>query len=158
MNSAIKILLLSLPFVFHTACVSTPLPKENKSYEREFLANFDEVWRASQQAVISYPLKINNMEQGLIQTTPLRSHVYFKPPHLAQKHAGGYRYDLNITLLKTAPKRTKVSLQKNLQVYRDFISQPENLISDGLEEAAILYRIQREIEIDRALVKESKKK
>jgi hypothetical protein len=141
-----------------SACVSTPLPTENKIYERVFLADYDEVWRASQQAVISYPLKINNMEQGLIQTTPLRSHVYFKPPHLSQKHAGGYRYDLSVTILKMAPKKTKVSLEKNLQVYRDFISQPENLISDGLEETAILYRIQREIEMDRLLVKESKKK
>lgn len=143
-----------LGFLF-SACVSSPLPTDNKIYEREYKASYEEIWRACQQSVISYPLKINNMEQGLIQTTILRSHVYFKPPHVEKKQAGGYRYDLNITLFKLGPKKTKISIQKNLQLYRDFVSSPESRVSDGLEEENLLYRIQREVEIDRALVKAS---
>ncbi len=138
-----------------TACVSSPLPTENKIYEREYSATYEEIWRACQQAVISYPLKINNMEQGVIQTTALRSNVYFKPPYLEKKQAGGYRYDLNVTMLKISPKKTKISIQKNLQLYRDFVSNPESRVSDGLEEENLLYRIQREVDIDRALVKAS---
>lgn len=138
-----------------SACVSTPVPVEDKTYTKAFKASFDEVWRATQQAVISYPLKVNNMEQGTIQTTLVRSHTYFKPPHLDKKHAGGYRYDLQITLIKDSKHITSVHLQKRLQVYKDFISKPIDLISDGLEETALLYRIEREIEIDRKLTKES---
>lgn len=142
-------------FLFLPACVSTPTPQEDKIYTKSFRASFDEVWRAAQQAVISYPLKVNNMEQGTIQTTLLRSHTYFKPPHLEKKHAGGYRYDLQLTLIKESKTITAVSLQKKLQVYKDFISKPVDLISDGLEETALLYRIEREIEIDRNLTKQS---
>ncbi len=150
--------LFTLLFIMLTAaCVSSPLPEENRAYERTFRADFDQTWRACQQAVISYPLKINNMEQGTIQSTILRSHVYFKPPHLGKKHAGGYRYDISINLIKEADQLTKVSIEKNLQVYRDFVSKPENLISDGLEENALLYRIQREIEIDKEISKAAKK-
>lgn len=138
-------------------CVSTPVPVE-KNYERKFRATFDEVWRACQQAIISYPLKVNNMEQGVIQTTMLRSHTYFRPPHISKKHASGYRYSLNFNLLKESDKETSISIHKNLLVYRDFISKPEDLTSDGLEEAILLYRIQREIEIDRAVLKTSKSK
>jgi hypothetical protein len=137
--------------------VSTPTPVE-KNYERKFRASFDEVWRACQQAIISYPLKVNNMEQGVIQTTMLRSHTYFRPPHIPKKHASGYRYSLSFNLLKDSEKETTISIHKNLLVYRDFISKPEDLTSDGLEEAILLYRIQREIEIDRSILKASKSK
>ena len=139
------------------SCVSAPIPVE-KNYERKFRASFDEVWRACQQAIISYPLKVNNMEQGVIQTTMLRSHTYFRPPHISKKHASGYRYSLSFNLLKDSEKETTISIHKNLLVYRDFISKPEDLTSDGLEEAILLYRIQREIEIDRSIVKASKSK
>lgn len=145
-------------FLFLANCVSTPIPVDNKTYEKKMRASFDEVWRAAQQAVITYPLKVNNMEQGVIQTTLLRSHTYFKPPHLGKKHASGYRYDLSLNLLKESPNETTVSIHKNLQVYRDFISKPEDLTSDGLEEAMLLYRIEREIEIDRAIAKSAKDK
>ena len=144
-----------LSFGTLTACVSTPVPTENTVYEKEYNASYEEVWRACQQAVLSYPLKINNMEQGLIQTTSLRSHVYFKPPHLTKKQANGYRYDLSFSIFKISAKKTKMSIQKNLQLYRDFVSSPEARVSDGLEEAHLLYRIQREIDIDRLLVKAS---
>ena len=143
--------------IFLTACVSSPTPVE-KNYERKFRASFDEVWQARQQAIISYPLKVNNMEQGIIQTTMLRNHTYFRPPHISKKHASGYRYSLSFNLLKESEKETSLSIHKNLLVYRDFISKPEDLTSDGLEEAVLLYRIQREIEIDRSIVKTSKSK
>jgi hypothetical protein len=150
-----------LPLIFLQltllSCVSAPVPVE-KNYERKFRASFDEVWRACQQAIISYPLKVNNMEQGAIQTTMLRSHTYFRPPHIAKKHASGYRYTLHFNLIKNSDKETTLSIHKKLLVYRDFISKPEDLISDGLEESILLYRIQREIEIDRQILKVTKSK
>ena len=150
-------LCFALLMLHFTSCVSAPTPVE-KNYERKFRASFDEVWRACQQAIISYPLKVNNMEQGVIQTTMLRSHTYFRPPHISKKHASGYRYSLSFNLLKESEKETTISIHKNLLVYRDFISKPEDLTSDGLEEAILLYRIQREIEIDRSILKASKSK
>lgn len=150
----LKILFLSM----FSACVSAPQPNQEKNYEKEFKATFEEVWRASQQAMISYPLKVNNMEQGLIQTTALKNSVQFKSPIDTKVHAGGHRYDITVSIIKLTEKSTQVKIQKTMQNYRDFISQPEEKISDGMEEQVLLYRISREIEVDRAIVNQSKPK
>ena len=52
---------------------------------------------------------------------------------------------------------TKVTIVKESNLQPDFFSDPRALPSDGLEEKAILYRIRREIEIERALAKAQKK-
>ena len=52
---------------------------------------------------------------------------------------------------------TKVTLTKDVTLQSDFFSDPKFLPSDGLEEKTILYRIGREIQIERALAKAQKK-
>lgn len=141
-----------------TGCSSTSDIEVPRAYEREFAANFDETWRAVQQSIISYPLKINNMELGQVQTTAIRGNTQFKPPHEAKVKSGGHRYNLSINVLKVSPGVTRVSILKDVAVYRDFVSRPETRGSDGYEENMILYRIGRELEIEKILLKDSKKK
>ena len=140
------------------SCASAPDLEAPQAYEKEFAANFEETWRALQQAIISYPLKINNMELGQVQTTSIRSGTQFKPPPATNIKAAGYRYSLTISLLKISPVITRVSILKDVMVRRDFISKPEAKYSDGFEENQILYRIQRELEIEKILLRDSKKK
>lgn len=139
------------------ACTS-PRPVEEivKIEEREFHANFEEIWRATQQAIISYPLKINNMDSGQIMTTPIRGTAAFKPPYQSKSYTGGHRYTLSIQVIKVGPDLTKVSIAKDQEVARDFISTPEKKTSDGMEEKMILYRIGRELSIERTLLKNKK--
>lgn len=139
-------------------CSSSSEVEVPRAFEREYAANFDETWRAVQQSIISYPLKINNMELGQVQTTAIRGNTQFKPPHEAKVKSGGHRYNLSINVLKVSPGVTRVSILKDVAVYRDFVSRPETRGSDGLEENTILYRIGRELEIEKILIKDSKKK
>lgn len=98
------------------------------------------------------------MELGQVQTTAIRGSTQFKPPHQDTSKSGGYRYNITINVLKVNPKKTKISILKEITILKDFISDPETKGSDGLEEGLILYRIGREIEIEKALLKEAKKK
>lgn len=141
-----------------TGCSSSSEIVVPRAFEREFAASFDETWRAVQQSIISYPLKINNMELGQVQTTPIRGNTQFKPPHEAKVRSGGHRYNLSINVLKVSPGVTRVSILKDVAVYRDFVSRPETKGSDGYEENMILYRVARELEIEKVLLRDSKKK
>ena len=50
--------------------------------------------------------------------------------------------------------RTQVVISKIIKVKRNFFSEIKSLDSDGLEEEIILYRIQRELELEKALQEE----
>lgn len=145
-------------FLVLVGCSSSSKVDVPRTFEREYAANFDETWRAVQQSIISYPLKINNMELGQVQTTSIRGNSQFKPPHEAKVKSGGYRYNLSINVLKVSPAVSRVSILKDVNVFRDFVSKPETKGSDGLEENMILYRIGRELEIEKVLLRESKKR
>lgn len=152
-----RILILAC-FIFILGCSSKPKDDPiDKIPENEYSASFEETWRAVQQAIISYPLRINNMDMGQIQTTPIRGATAFKPPTETKNLTGGNRYVLNINVIKVGPGRTKVTIAKDQEVVRDFISQPEKKNSDGLEEKVIFYRIGREITVERSLLKTKKK-
>jgi len=140
-----------------SACVSAAKKEDGSiSTEKEFKANFESTWRAVQQAIISYPLKTNNMDVGQIQTSSIRGSNLFKVPFKEAKSAGGHRYSLTINVIKAGPKRTRVNVVKESSIYRDFVSDPEEKSTDGLEEMVLLYRIGREIDIERALTKDKK--
>jgi hypothetical protein len=44
-----------------------------------------------------------------------------------------------------------VTIRKEIVLNRDFFAQPESKPSDGMEEDIILYRVARELSIDKAL-------
>lgn len=152
-----RILFVVILFVLPGCGTSSKL-EVPRTFEREYAANFDETWRAVQQSIISYPLKINNMELGQVQTTSIRGNAQFKPPHEAKLKSGGHRYNLSINVLKISQGVTRVSILKDVNVFRDFVSRPETKGSDGLEENMILYRIGRELEIEKVLLRDSKKR
>lgn len=157
------ILYYSCPMLYHlpmlilvaalAGCVSSPTKPIIKTHEKIYRANFEETWRAVQQSIMPYPLRVNNMDTGQIQTTLIKGANAFQPPHTDEAPSGGYRYRLHFNVLKLSEQRTKVAISKKAELARDFFSEPEEQGSDGLEEKILLYRIGREIAIERQLVK-----
>lgn len=141
-----------------TGCLSSAPKPEPIATEKEYKATYEATWRAVQQTIISYPLKTNNMDVGQIQTASIRGTNLFKVPFKETAASGGHRYSLSISVIKAGPKRTRVSIVKDGSLYRNFISDPEEKATDGLEEMVLLYRIGRELDIEKAVTASSGKK
>tara|TARA_B100001248_G_scaffold262733_1_gene261890 strand:+ start:10681 stop:11202 length:522 start_codon:yes stop_codon:yes gene_type:complete len=130
------------------------LPKP--PYQKLYDADFERVWRAIQIVLSRYPIAVNNMDAGVLETDYIKMHEGWLPPDHPPVPPGGRKYKVNVQVARgTTPNASKpvvrVRVKKIVQLQRDFFSQPEDLKSDGLEEMNILYRIDREVQIDRGL-------
>lgn len=131
--------------------------------EQVFFGNFDEIWRATQlalQSPNSYPLRVNNMDTGSIETETIKGSLVWIAPHQTETAGGGYSYRLIVRVIKgniEGRSAYKVTISKQATMQRDFFSEPEERPSDGLEEKVLLYRVGREIQIDRAIKRANKK-
>ncbi len=122
--------------------------------EQVFSAPYDKVWRATQLALKDYRMSVNNMDQGVIETEPRRRPDLWTPPHRPNYQPGGVSSWLSIRVLRgqiEGRPAIKVSVRKNTEQASDFFSEPRPLPSDGLEEEALLYRIERELFLEQAL-------
>ena len=122
----------------------------SKVYNEEF----EIVWRAAQLALQKYPMRVNNIDTGLLETDWVKGYEIWKPPIKPKVKAAGARYKIIVRTIKGKSQgevAIKVSLQKKIEKKRDFFAEVEKPASDGLEEKSILYRIGREIQIDSAL-------
>lgn len=127
--------------------------------EQVYYATFEETWKAVNFALAAYPLRISNMDQGTLETDMIRGYRIWVPPHKSETATTSESYRLVVRVIKGAldgKPATKVTIVKESQVQRDFFSDPRSLPSDGLEEKAVLYRISREIQIERAIVRAQK--
>ena len=141
-----------------SGCVSNPEIPPNAEYTKTFNVPHEQVWRALQQTFISYPMDINNMELGHLKTLNISGAGGYRAPHKKNKFLPqGYKYKLDVHILKEKKNRTKVNISKNVFMEKDFFSAPVDLKSDGFEEQALLYRLQRELFIEKLLRKEEKK-
>lgn len=125
---------------------------------RIYFYPYDKVWKAA-QLVIKYPLVVSNMDTGVIETDVIKGVDGFVPPG-SKGNPNGLRYILRVQLIKGITKgkaSVKIVVTKQVQLARDFFSEPENLVSDGLEEKTIFYRIGREIGILQGIDKMSTK-
>jgi len=158
-----RLLLLILTFSL-TACALFEERRGPAAFygprEQVFYAEFEEVWRAINLVMQPYPLRVSNMDQGLLETDEIRGYRVWAPPHVSETKATGEFYNISVRVVKGSLGKkaaTKVTLIKELQNQRDFFSDARSVPSDGLEEKSILYRIGREIQIERSLAKAQKK-
>lgn len=134
-----------------SACSSTPQTSLETEYSRVYDAPFELVWRATQQALLNYPMNINNMDTGYLQTLYITGKHRYKAPHKENELLpSGFQYRLNINIQK-GDERSKVIVAKESRLQVDFFSKPRELKTDGFEEKVILYRIKREITIEKLL-------
>ena len=128
--------------------------------EQVYYATYEEVWRAVNFVLQPYPLRISNMDQGTLETDMIRGYRIWSPPYKAETSSTSETYRLTIRVIKGAPlagkAATKVTIVKESQIQQDFFSDPRSLPSDGLEEKSVLYRISREIQIERAISRAQK--
>lgn len=159
-----KIILILFSIILLNSCVGI---QENEQIETRFgpreqifYSDFPSVWRATQLALASYPIRVNNMDLGILDSEEIKGFRAWTPPH-QKKKTGGFTYNLNVRVVKGSIEgkdATKVSIVKNIEVQKDFFSNSKKLPSDGLEEQTILYRIGREIQIDKGIQKLLKRK
>ncbi len=122
--------------------------------EKVFHAKFDHVWRATQLALKSYPIKQSHIDRGLITTDFIKGPHIWSPPYVKKEPSQGLRSQLKVKLSRGQAQGhpvTRVTIFKALSIKRDFFSDNETISSDGMEESALLYRIERELKIDKAL-------
>lgn len=146
------------------ASASEKLEKRLKVGEpvgRVYNAKYEEVEAAIKQAMIKYPQRVDNTEDGIFETDFVKGEARFRPPQMTEAFSPGYRYRILIRLVKgkatAAVQAVKVLVTKQIEIARDFFAEPQPVASDGLEENVVLYRIGREITLARALVKANEK-
>jgi hypothetical protein len=129
--------------------------------EQVYYASFDEVWGALNRSLQLYPLRVSNQDQGIVETDVIRGNRVWTPPHKPERSSNsGEQYRLIVRVIKGNLERraaTKVTVVKETQVQQDFFSDPRAVASDGLEEKALLYRVAREVQIERALNRAQKR-
>lgn len=165
MRPIFKILVLSILTFQFAACAlfeerGGP-PTSFGPHEQVFYAAFEEVWTAVNLVLQPYPLRVSNMDQGIIESDPIRGYRVWVPPYKNENAPSGETYKLTVRVIRGKPldgkPATKITVVKDLQQQLDFFSTPRTIPTDGLEERSILYRIGREVQIARALVKAQKR-
>lgn len=127
---------------------------------KTFSSSFLNTWKACLIVLGKYPLKSYDEESGIIETDYIRGEDVWIAPHRKKYVKGGFRYKLNLRVIKGrqgANSVTKVIILKQPELQKDFFSDSEKTQTDGLEELSILYRIERELALDAALSKVKRK-
>ena len=127
--------------------------------EQVYFASFNQVWRATQLALQKYPIRVNNLDLGILETDAIKGNKVWAPPH-RKRTSGGLSSWLSVRVVRgfsDGHPSVRVTLIKKLEKKKDFFSNTKKLPSDGLEEKSIFYRIRRELLIDRALERAQKK-
>ena len=154
-------ILLCLCFLAATGCAlgDKPVPTgrgmRKLMGQKVYYTPFDNVWRAAQVA-LKYPISINNMDNGVLETDFIKADDGFQPPTGNKAISSGVRYKISMILSKgriEGREGVRVSIRKVIEKKRDFFADPESLNSDGLEEMILFYRIERELAVDEALRK-----
>jgi hypothetical protein len=119
-----------------------------------FFAKYEDVEAALKLAMLRYPQRVDNTEAGIFETDYVKGDSRFKAPHVNTEYPSGYRYRILIRLVRgktDSRPAVKVVVLKQIEQVQDFFAEPAQLPSDGLEESVILYRIGRELTINKAL-------
>lgn len=128
---------------------------QKSSNQKIFFVNYDLVWKSAHTA-IKYTIASENQDFGVIETDFVKSVDGWLPPDKTKPDYKSARYKLIFTFAKgktEGRESTRLSIEKKIEVFRDFISETQAIPSDGLEEMALFYRIEREIIIAQALKK-----
>jgi hypothetical protein len=162
-SSALIINLLLSSLVFLQGCSLFEKTSTSKNAvlfkQKVFYSEYEKVWRASQLALTSYPIAVNNIDTGVLETEIIKGYEVWIPPHQKSSPSAGQRYKLVLNIQKgktDSLDSVRVTISKKIQIQTDFFSDPKPLDSDGLEETVVLYRIDRELSIERGLEKSSR--
>lgn len=131
---------------------------QKASKQKIFYAPYDLVWKAAHLS-IKYTIASENQDFGVIETDYVKAVDGWLPPDKTKPDYKSGRYKLVFTFAKgkksDGKESTRLTIEKKIEIFKDFISEKQVVASDGLEELALFYRIEREIIIANALKKSS---
>lgn len=128
---------------------------QKASNQKIFNSQYDLVWKAA-HAAIKYTIASENQDFGVIETDFVKSVDGWLPPDKNKPDFKSSRYKLIFTFAKgkiDGRESTRLTIEKKIEIFKDFISETQLVPSDGLEELSLFYRIEREIIIALALKK-----
>ena len=160
-----KLLGLIISMLIISGCGSQALQPESteeilerSSQQKLYYAPYDEVWKAA-HSVIKYTIAAENQDFGVIETDYIKAVDGWLPPFRTRPQYPSSRYKLVLTFAKgkkgEAQESVRLTIEKKIEVFKDFISEVKTVNSDGFEEKTIFYRIERELIIAKALKKAS---
>ena len=159
------VLIYSFYTVLGSGCASTSDEVDPKKLAAEppparvFRVPFEVVWRAAQLS-LRYPVQINNIDSGIIETEWVRASEGYRPPYPTKPPSPGLRFKLRLVFEKgfsEGKPSIKVSAIKRQERLVDFFTDPQAVPSDRIEEQLLLYRIEREVKIEDGIKKASLK-
>lgn len=121
--------------------------------QMDYASKKQAVWRATLIALSDYPLETTNFEQGIIKTKVLTEGDIWKPIFRSPNSEHIYTISFNVF---DSGYGTRVSLDKELKRKATFDRNEEIIKTKKVEEDLILYRIKRELLIDRLIKKHFK--
>lgn len=164
MRLTVRVIFSLVVSLLLASCASETLGSRNQLaqkvliHQKVFYYSYDNVWRAAQLA-LKYPIAVNSMDHGVLETDFVKADDGFISPSEDQIPSSGIRYKIKMILVKgkvEGREGVRVTIKKHIEKKRDFFSDAETLVSDGLEEKTLFYRIERELIIDEALKKAAK--
>ena len=159
---ALKIILLFAVSVCISSCgIFDPRPEspdqiiERASHQKIFLAPYDQVWKVA-HTTLKYTIASENQDFGTIETDFVKAVDGWVPPYKKRPDYPGARYKLLFTFAKGESKNresTRVTIEKKIEIFKNIIADTKSVASDGSEERALFYRMERELIIARAIEK-----
>lgn len=128
MRHALKLISSFFLISFLAACTAPPKKakksEKKASYQKIYYASYDNVWRAAQLA-LKYPIAMNNMDNGVLETEFIKADEGFQPPFEEESGASsGLRYKINMILVKGKSEgrdSVRVTIRKTTEKRRDFL-------------------------------------
>jgi hypothetical protein len=145
------------------ATSETPLSRaereiRTRSHQRIFFTSFDSVWKATQLA-FRYPVAINNIEEGVLESEWMDISDGFEPVH-TKPQIKPLQYRIQILFVKgkvEGKSSVRVTIIKHLRTQKSFFNDSKDIESDGIEETLLFYRIGRELTLAEAIKTEAKR-
>ena len=123
---------------------------EQVSNSLSLVESKEKVWTVLVEIFKKYPLKTIDEQLGYIETEIMKSADFWTAPHQKQKDFSGYSYFLKVNLKYNKPV-SNVLITKKVYKQKGFISKKQEVPSDQLEETALIYQINRELEVQSIL-------
>jgi hypothetical protein len=128
---------------------------QQASHQKVFYASYDKVWKAVHTA-LKYTIASENQDFGTIETDFVKTVDGWMPPYKTRPQFSGARYKLLFSFAKgevQGKESTRLTIEKKIETFKNIIADTEIVSSDGTEEKALFYRIERELIIAQALEK-----
>lgn len=155
-------MLLSTSVAVLSGCTTAyKLPiREGEVPSQVFVASKEDVWQAAHVALLKYRLRVDNVEAGVIETESMTEPPGYSPPMKLNSSAPGRKYFLELRFVQGVYRGRasfRVSVLKKIEENLNIIDGSRVVPSDGWEEQALLYRIERELNVFRGLKKLQRK-